>query len=767
MRARRLPVSVLAALVVTGVGGAVGSAPASACSNEEIRQAQSASYLPDCRAYELASPPGDGKGGANVGASPTRTQAAVNGDAIKFDSLAAFGDATGYETLGAEYVSQRAPDGSGWRTHGINPEQNSQALQITRSSRYIAFSEDLTKGAYYALSPVTGGYPNVAKTDNIYLRDDVLAAPPGSYELLSDSVEPLPASPAFSQRPETQFAAASADWSQVLFESVHDLTSEAQALDPARSKVYEWHEGVLRLAGILPDGEPAEASIAGRGAGVGGEATWTSHTISEDGSRVVFVVPRSEVAGDLYMRIDGTSTIRLNVSERSELDPNGEQPAEYAASTPDDTKVLFLSTQALTDDALVDAGEKKLYMYNLDAPEGKRLTLISVDREPATEHGGYNLATGVAALSNNGEYVYFTGNNSLLPGIPTVPNPGVELYVWHGGVVRAVAPREDPAASFRGQAWGDGTLVYGNMLRVSSDGKTIAFLSNDLTTAQRAGYNNISEGCHQGECRRRANGALICHAFSDGERCSEFYLYSYDTEKLTCASCDPSGARPVSDAGATLAGRAEEGSDFYQGFGFNSTYLNRFFSGDGRFVFFDTSDALVPHDTNARRDVYEYDTHTGEVHLITSGRCACDAYFVDASPDGSDVFFVTHQRLVSVDIDNSGDMYDARVNGGIASQNQPPAIPCAGEECQGPAPSAPAFSLPASATFAGVGNAAPASEVTVKSRAKLSAKARKLVRALRTCRKQARRKRAQCEAKARKRYGAKQTAKRATRRSGR
>jgi hypothetical protein len=739
--------------------------PASAgdesCPNAEIRQAQFSSYLPDCRAFELVSPPGTAKGGANVGADPTRTQSSLDGDAIKFDSLTSFGDDQGSETLGAEYVSQRAPDGSGWVTHGVNPEQNSRGLAIFTSSRYMAFSEDLTKAVYYALSPLTPGHPNVEKTDNLYLRSDVLAGPPGSYELLSDSITPLPARGAFSEQAETEFGAASADWSHILFESIHNLTAEAAALNPESPKAYEWHDGTLRLAGILPGGEPAAASIVGRGVGVGGEASQARHAISADGSRVVFAVP----AGGLYMRIDGATTIKLNASERSEPDPNGEQPAEYAEATADDSKVFFLSTQALTDDAVV--GERKLYMYDLNAPAGKHLTLISVDSEPSDNQGGYDFATGVAAISDNGEYVYFTGRNALLPGVPYTA--GIHLYVWHNGTVRlVVTSNTNSGASFRGEDWGEGSLNDGDTLRVSPDGKTIVFLTTDPGIARSVGYDNISEGCHQGECRSKLNGALVCGETEGGkENCAEIYLYNYESEKLKCISCDPSGAAPVSDAGFNESVTTEEVSDVYLGGAFRTQYLNRIFSENGRYVFFDTSDALVAQDTNARRDVYEYDTQTGELHLITGGTCACDAHFVDASPDGSNLFFTTHERLVSADIDNSGDLYDARIDGGIASQNEPQPEPCTGEECQGPAPSAPAFSLPASSTFAGSGNVPAESKAVVKGRAKSPTKAQKLAQALRVCKQQARRRRGKCEARARRKYKAKQSAKRASRYSGR
>jgi hypothetical protein len=135
-----------------------------------------------------------------------------------------------------------------------------------------------------------------------------------------------------------------------------------------------------------------------------------------------------------------------------------------------------------------------------------------------------------------------------------------------------------------------------------------------------------------------------------------------------------------------------------------ATYLSHALSDDGRYVFFDTLDALVPQDINKQRDVYEYDTVTGQVHLISGGTCDCGSFFVDASPDGGNVFFTTHQELVQADIDTNSDLYDARIDGGIAKQNEAPPAPCVGDDCQPPASTAPAFSLPASSAFFGIGN---------------------------------------------------------------
>jgi hypothetical protein len=261
--------------------------------------------------------------------------------------------------------------------------------------------------------------------------------------------------------------------------------------------------------------------------------------------------------------------------------------------------------------------------------------------------------------------------------------------------------------------------------------------------------------------------------YNDEVESSEIYLYNYDSEKLVCVSCSPSGAPPVGRGGYTERGATFttndlfDKNDIYPGAAFMSAnmYLDRALSEDGRYAFFDTSESLVPEDLNGRHDVYEYDASTGRLELISSGSCNCDAAFVDATPDGSDVFFTTHESLVRADWDTSGDIYDARVNGGIASQNVAPPAPCEGDDCQGPAKAAPSSSVPSSATFAGVGNPPGVSKVQPSHRTLTGAQ--KLARALRACHVKHGKRRARCEARARKRYGAHRSGKRASRRAGR
>jgi hypothetical protein len=170
-------------------------------------------------------------------------------------------------------------------------------------------------------------------------------------------------------------------------------------------------------------------------------------------------------------------------------------------------------------------------------------------------------------------------------------------------------------------------------------------------------------------------------------------------------------------------------------------------------VFFDSGDRLSPDDHNEAVDTYEFDSVTGQIHLISSGEGSADELFMDASPDGSDVFFTTGERLSATDIDGDRDLYDARIDGDLAAT--PPLItPCVGEGCRGTATTtAPASSPPATTSFQGAGNLAPPMPGTTTTNEQPS-RAQQLTKALRGCRsKHKGRKRKRCEAAARKRVG--------------
>jgi hypothetical protein len=126
-------------------------------------------------------------------------------------------------------------------------------------------------------------------------------------------------------------------------------------------------------------------------------------------------------------------------------------------------------------------------------------------------------------------------------------------------------------------------------------------------------------------------------------------------------------------------------------------------SDDGRYVFFSTAEPLLPEDANGKSDAYMFDAESGLARLLSSGHSTSDSYFMDASRDGRDAFFLTRERLVGWDVDTAYDLYDARVGGGFPEPLRPPP-PCSGDACQGPPGLSPAAGSAGTALFRGNGN---------------------------------------------------------------
>ena len=231
--------------------------------------------------------------------------------------------------------------------------------------------------------------------------------------------------------------------------------------------------------------------------------------------------------------------------------------------------------------------------------------------------------------------------------------------------------------------------------RVSADGMHAAFMSKEPLT----GYDNID--------------------VESGQPDTEVFLYDAAEAQLRCVSCNPSGGRPrgrrVKDLllepwiGARIPGWE------------NVWHAPRVLSEDGERLFFESFDTLVPRDTNGLQDVYEWQQASnakeceeagaelfspeagGCISLISSGKSDKDSEFVDASADGSDVFFTSASSLVPQDY-GLIDIYDARVEGGFPPPPEPDP-PCEGESCQSPS-APPRPQTPSSLSFKGAGNLA-------------------------------------------------------------
>jgi len=669
--------------------------PEGNCPNQARRDEQHTGFLPECRAYELVSPPD--KNGGDVMAMAARTRAAESGDAIEFPSLNAFGDAKGTGAA-VEYISRRdgTPATQGWSTHSIFPELQPNSLFGAAGGKEAIyqgdFSTDLSRGVFNTLTPLTDD-PATAKVGNLYLRENLLSPGSESSRLLTacprcGELEPpttLEDSPFLTY--SRFLAATTPDLGQLLFEARRPLTADAH--EGNRPQLYEFDHGALRFVGLVPP----EGDLECGGTGPGCEAapisaatygatlqSYTLNALSEDGAKAFFTVPPvpSSSEGELYMRVDHTHTVRINASERTDCAdhdpctgvpaaPSEPQPATYAIPSADGTKVFFRSEEQLTD---TPGGN--LYVYDTTLPPSSPHNLIPVMTKNNSSNAG-NSTGAVLGASRDGAYLYFIYPSNLLPGQAALPAGATDgVYVWHEGSISFLGSTGTGSAVDSVEQIWEG---HGLLARVSPDGRSFLFTS--YTGAGLTGYDHGSN----------------CGTFG-GEPCAELYLYQADQNSLRCVSCNPTGAAATVDAGlfphvSTGTSRA-------------SSHLNRPLSVNGDHVFFESAERLLAADTNARSDVYEYNAGDGSLHLISPGDGANEAHFLEASPDGADVFFSTDQPLLGWDADNNADLYDARIDGGFAEPTPTPA-PCQANTCQSPG-TAPGAVTPGSEGFVGPGD---------------------------------------------------------------
>jgi hypothetical protein len=659
---------------LVGIGAWTLAVPAQAdeCPNKRVRRQEVyALALPDCRAYEQVSPVS--KNAVDALGATNLVQSSAVGDGVTFFTASPFPEVTGAAEL-ETYVSVR--NGEGWSTQGLLPHTPPNTF-----SGVTGLIEDLSLAFVEAKTPLfTGEYrAYLCRTGEASLYR--CGGAPESLQPLGSGV--------------ARFADATPNDSRIIFGDEAQLLPEAT---PGVTNLYEWANGKLALAGVLPNGKaPAEGSAAGPregGSELGGY--YTSHTISRDGSRITFT---DRGTGQIYVRVNDSTTIQVAASQES-------PPAEehWLADSADGRYVFFSSEEKLTVGATASPGSADLYRFDVQTEKLADLTTQSKEGAGIPKEGG------MLGISDDGSYAYFVAVSVLASNenkYEEVAQEGHDnLYEWHEGVTSFIAR----LSSVGDEAdWldhkGGVAQVEGKTSRVTPDGKTLLLRSEESLTR----YNNVPPG---NECVHSA--------------CYEFYLFTASSGgngTLRCLTCSPLVSSASHDA--FLNGASVSSTILEPSFGRNG-FLTRNLSNDGSRVFFQTAEALVPQDTNGQKDVYEWKREGsgscsafgagysasvgGCISLISSGQSGNESYFGDASVDGNNVFFFTRQSLVGQDQDNNVDVYDARVEGGFGSQNPPSsAAPCTGGACRGMTGSPPLIGAPASTAVVGIGNLAPQS----------------------------------------------------------
>jgi DNA-binding beta-propeller fold protein YncE len=472
---------------------------------------------------------------------------------------------------------------------------------------------------------------------NLYRRD----VRSGAYTLIATIADPE-AYAYFTQsgRGDRRFEGGAKDFSWIVFSSRFPLTPGATHTN---DQLYRWSSsaGLTRVS-VLPDGTGAQGAAAARGSEASVGYIPEIRVASDDGSVVLFSLSGAGEDG-VYLRKDDTSTIPLSVSQIGGAPPTP-APGVGLGVSRDGRYATFLVTDAtpLTVGAPAVAGN--LYRYDV------RTAQLEYLRAAANRAGATPTQDAVFKVSDDGSHVYFADRL----------DPVATVSVWHDGQVDHLANLADIDSI--GLPDGYAASPHGRYFTFSTY-ERISSYDNSNTVSACVGKNGV---VFLGQCR-------------------EVYVYDSVTGELACASCPADGGPSAGDA------RLPEPE---------ITLSNRYPRAvtDQGEVFFDTPSQLVAGDVNGRRDVYVY--QDGAARLISPGTGPFDARFADASDDGRNVFFATSQGLVGQDRDGSGDIYDARIGGGIAAQALVTRAPCTGTACAEPIPG-PVGSSPAGSQQAG------------------------------------------------------------------
>jgi hypothetical protein len=671
------------------------------CPNDAFRVGPAAS-LPDCRAYEMVSPLDKGNGDvapweARSGSFPRYFEmdlAAPSGSRFTYTAAFGFGgpEGTGFVS---QYLTERTP--AGWGSEPISPPRTESPLPATNTldNEFQGFSEDLCQAwiRHYSVAPLAAGA--IEKYPNIYRRHN--CAPSPAYEAITvPEVGPKkPAKEFFALFPK----GFSEDGAHTIFAVDDKLHPDAPTLKANELLLYEHVAGKLRFVCYLPSGKASGQSCsAGTTAGASGSDLSSLHNaISADGSRIFWTSYTGTTSsaeahpGQIFVRIDGKETRKVSTVVTPE-------PAFFWTAADDGSTAIFE----------VAAGPLKGNLYSL-AVDTQTPTLIAEGVE------------GPMGASEDASRVYFASTEDL-DGTGPAAAGDHNLYLYEadpgGGTgvttfLMELADRDiGPAAASSGNQptrpvdrWASTRAA-----RISPDGLHATFMS--LASPTPTGYDNREGATDQPS--------------------AEVYLYDAVEDELRCVSCNPTGARPVADEVARV------GEDLFaaariQGWEF-AFHAPRVLSDDGTRVFFESFEALVPRDTNATWDVYQWEEEGkgtcttsretfsedsgGCVDLISAGTSPSVSTFLDADPSGDNIFFSTQSSLVGPDY-GLNDVYVARVGGGFPEPQTP--APCAGEACQSPSPPLPE-AIPPTETSSGAGN------VTVKPKPRRCPKGKRRVR---------------------------------------
>jgi hypothetical protein len=587
------------------------------CPNEAFRTGPSA-LLPDCRAYELVTPPDTNArsplGVGHLGTYFTTLQASPAGEAVSFKIQG--GMIPGFEATGSyagdPYLSARTE--SGWETSYVGPT-GAEAPSILQGSN----SPDQT----YSLWSTGTGEGSAAVEGDIT-----------RYVHYPDGHSTLVGRGSLGTDPQAEGKLISENGGHIVFVSQNFVGKTAVQLEPdappsGTQAIYDRTSNeVTHVVSLLPGNvTPAEGENA------------FFEGASLDGKGIVFRLGEGVPSGPLYLRYNDEETYEVA------------QEATLAGISEGGKRVFYLKGGNIF--AFEAGGEEGSIQFTSSGDA----TLVNVAAE--------------------GRVAYFVSPSALPGGAnPSGAEPlkgGENLYRSEEGSIVFVGTvtKRDVEGEFGGNEQVDGLGLWVEAGAQGFPGS----LGIDPSRTTPDGHVLLFE----------SRAALTSY---DPQGHAEIYRYDVDGGELTCLSCNPTLAPATGQASIESVSQGPVAPEPFSAFAYVSNLR-----ADGQRAFFQSTEALVPGDTDGLLDVYEWEARGvgscqregGCVYLISSGHSQRDDYLYAVSSSGSDAFFRSSDLLLPSDGEETPSVYDARIGGGFP---EPVEEECQGEGCR-PVLSAP------------------------------------------------------------------------------
>ncbi len=462
--------------------------------------------------------------------------------------------------------------------------------------------------------------------------------------------------------------AVSPDFTHTLVATNRKLTPDAieDGMDRLNLYVVDVVTGVHALVATTPNGLQSLITV---------EAANSFFAGAPDFSWVVFKSPvplKTGAPGNALYRWSTAGGLEvvsvLPDGEMAGADVGGDKDAFVRSVSADGSRIYFNSGEIPVENFEPGAG---VFLWE-GGPRAKAISVSHIPGDPAAPH-----AAKLVGASKDGRYAFFISKDGVKL-TPDSPGGGGDLYRYDAS---------DESLEYLGAA--------GNApIAVADDGRTAYWRSGQVFVWRDGVVETAtpSLGSVSQPVAISPDGRYLAYAEggnmdAGGQTPGDVYLYDFEADQRSCASCLPDGSLGTGflrDIERFVSNRNEQAVT------------------DSGQLFFTTSARLVAADVNGSEDVYEY--KDGKNTLISPGNAPFDARFADISEDGSDVFFTTAQKLVGQDNDKTVDLYDARINGGLAKQNPPPPQECLRDDCKATPNVGPELPFGGSEALSGPGN---------------------------------------------------------------